>query len=54
MTPDNGFKLVMLGAGTALFTLTATPALVPVFPELSVATAVKMWFPSDRVAVFSA
>src|SRR5437879_2624757 len=52
--PEVGFKLVMLGAGTALFTLTATPALVAVFPDVSVATAVKMWFPSDKAVVFSA
>jgi hypothetical protein len=52
--PDAGLKLVILGAGAALFTLTVTPALVAAFPEVSVATAVKMWFPSDKVVVFSA
>jgi hypothetical protein len=52
--PDVGFKLVMLGAGVALFTFTATPALVAVFPDVSVATAVKMWFPSDKAVVFRA
>src|SRR2546422_9755345 len=52
--PDVGFKLVMLGANVALFTLTGTPVLVAVFLEVSVATAVKMWFPSDKVVVFSA
>jgi hypothetical protein len=52
-TPDVGFRLVTLGPGVALFTLTATPALVAVFPDVSVATAVKIWFPSDRVVVFS-
>jgi hypothetical protein len=40
--PAVGFRLVILGAGVALFTLTATPALVAVFPDVSVATAVKM------------
>jgi hypothetical protein len=53
-SPEVGFKLVMLGPGVVLFTLTATPALVAVFPDESVATAVKMWFPSDKVVVFSA
>ena len=52
--PEVGFKLAMLGAGVALFTLTETPVLVAVFPEVSVATAVKMWFPSGKVVVFSA
>jgi hypothetical protein len=52
--PDAGFKLVILGAGAALFTLTGTPVLVAVFPDVSVATAVKMWLPSDKVVVFSA
>jgi hypothetical protein len=52
--PEVGFKLVMLGPGVALFTLTAIPALVAAFPDASVATAVKVWFPSDRVVVFSA
>jgi len=52
--PEVGFKPVMLGPGTALFTLTETPALVAVFPEVSVATAVKMWFPSEKVVVLSA
>src|SRR5256712_571683 len=54
INPDVGFKLVMLGANVALFTLTGTPVLVAVFLEVSVATAVKMWFPSDKVVVFSA
>jgi len=40
--PDVGFTLVMLGAGVALFTLTATPGLVAVFPDVSVAAAVKV------------
>jgi hypothetical protein len=40
--PEVGFRLVMLGAGVALFTFTAIPLLVAVFPEVSVATAVKM------------
>jgi len=53
-SPDVGFKPVMLGPGTTLFTLTETPALVAVFPEVSVATAVKMWFPSEKVVVLSA
>jgi len=52
--PEVGFKPVMLGPGTALFTLTEAPALVAVFPEVSVATAVKMWFPSEKVVVLSA
>jgi len=41
-TPDVGFKLVMLGAGTALLTTTTTLALVAGLPEVSVATAVKV------------
>jgi len=53
MTPDIGFRLVMLGPGVVLFTLTETPALVAAFPEVSVATAVKMWFPSDNEVVFN-
>jgi hypothetical protein len=52
--PDVGFKLVILGPGVALFTFTGTAALVVPFPEVSVATAVRMWFPSDKVVVFSA
>jgi hypothetical protein len=40
--PDVGFRLVRLGPGVVLFTLTATPALVAVFPDESVATAVKI------------
>jgi hypothetical protein len=40
--PDVGFKLVMLGPGVVLFTLTATPVLVAEFPEVSIATAAKM------------
>jgi len=51
-SPDVGFKLVMVGAGAVLFTLTGTPVLVAVFPDVSAATAVKMWFPSDKVVVF--
>jgi hypothetical protein len=42
ITPDVGFKLNMLGADAVLLTFTATPVLVAVFPEVSVATAVKM------------
>jgi hypothetical protein len=38
--PDVGFRLVMLGAGVALFTLIATAVLVAVLPEESVARAV--------------
>src|SRR5947207_95265 len=53
-TPNVGFRLVMLGAGVALFTLTGTPALVAVFPEVSVATTVNVWFPLDSAAVFRA
>jgi hypothetical protein len=53
ITPEVGFKLVMPGAGATLFTLTATPALVAAFPDVSVATAVKTWFPSDKLVVFS-
>src|SRR5229473_1355328 len=45
-TPDVGFRPVMLAAGTALFTLTATNALVVAIPDVSVATAVNTWFPS--------
>jgi hypothetical protein len=52
--PEVGLKLVMLGAGAALLTLTATPALVVEFPEVSVATVVNMWFPSAKVVVSSA
>jgi len=52
--PEFGLRLVMLGAGTALLTLTATPALVAEFPEVSVATAANMWFPSAKAVVFSA
>jgi len=52
--PETGFRLAMLGPGVVLFTFTGTPVLVAVFPEVSVATAVKMWFPSDKVVVFSA
>jgi hypothetical protein len=52
--PDIGFKLVMLGAVVdVLLTFTATPALVAVLPEVSVATAVMVWFPFERVVVFS-
>jgi len=52
--PDVGFKLVMLGTVVdVLLTLTATPALVVVLPEVSVATAVMMWFPFEKVVVFS-
>jgi len=40
--PDTGFRLVMLGAGVALFTFTVIPALVAVLPEVSVAMAVRM------------
>src|SRR5260370_4516766 len=52
--PEVGLKLVMLGAGAAILTLTATPTLVVEFPEVSVATAVNMWFPSAKVVVSSA
>ena len=40
--PDVGFRLLMLGAGPALFTVTGTPALVAELPEVSVATAAKV------------
>jgi hypothetical protein len=41
--PEVGFRLAMLGTvDTALLTLTATPKLVVVFPEVSAATAVIM------------
>jgi hypothetical protein len=40
--PDVGLKLVMLGTDAVLFTFTVTAALVATFPEVSVATAVKM------------
>jgi hypothetical protein len=52
--PNVGFRLAMLGPGVVLFTLTATPALVAVLPEVSVAVAVSTWFPSDKLVVFSA
>ena len=54
INPEAGFKLVILGPGAVLFTLTATLVLVVTFPEVSVATAVRTWFPSDNVEVFSA
>ncbi len=41
-TPDVGFKLVMLGAGSKLLTETTTLALVAEFPDVSVAAAVKV------------
>jgi hypothetical protein len=40
--PDTGFRLVMLGAGVALFSFTVIPLLVAVLPEVSVAIAVRM------------
>jgi len=40
--PDVGLRLVMLGADAALLTLTVTAALAVAFPEVSVATAVKV------------
>jgi hypothetical protein len=40
--PEAGFRLVMAGAAGALLTLTVTAALVAAFPEVSVASAVKM------------
>jgi uncharacterized protein YjeT (DUF2065 family) len=40
-SPDVGLRLVMLGPAAVLLTLTVTAALVAVFPEVSVATAVK-------------
>ena len=52
--PDVGFRLAMLGVGVVLFTLTGTPALAAVFPEVSVATAVNVWLPLDSAAVFRA
>jgi hypothetical protein len=42
INPDAGFRLVMAGAAGELLTLTVTAALVVAFPEVSVATAVKM------------
>jgi len=36
----------------ALFTVTPTAALVAVFPDVSLATAVKEWLLFDSVAVF--
>src|SRR3989441_384112 len=37
--PDVGFRLVVLGAETASFTLTASPAILPAFLAVSPATA---------------
>jgi hypothetical protein len=52
--PDVGFKLAILGTvDVALLTLTATPALVALFPAASLAVAVRIWFPLDKVLVFS-
>ncbi len=51
--PDVGVKLVMLGPGVALFTLTVTTVLVAVFPAVSAATAAIAWLPFARVVVFS-
>jgi hypothetical protein len=52
-TPEVGFRLVMLGARTELIILIATPELDAEFPEVSVARAVMMWFPSENVVVLS-
>jgi len=52
--PEDGFRPVMLGTVVAvLLTFTATPALVAVFPAVSLATAVRMWFPFESVLEFS-
>jgi hypothetical protein len=40
-TPDAGFKPAIAGTGEVLFTFTGIPGLVAVFPDVSVATAVK-------------
>jgi hypothetical protein len=53
-TPDVGFKLVMLGTGDELLTFTLTWLLVAELFDVSVATAVRMWFPLERVPVFTA
>jgi hypothetical protein len=37
----------------ALFTAITTAALVALFPELSTATAVSLWLPFAKVAVFN-
>src|SRR5258707_423687 len=42
--PEVGFRLVILGAGVALFTFTVIPALVAVLPQGPVAMAVRMRF----------
>jgi hypothetical protein len=41
-------------SGGVLFTFTVTAALVAEFPDVSVAVAVKVWFPLESVVVFSA
>jgi hypothetical protein len=52
--PDTGFRLVMLGtAVTVLLTFTAIPGLVAVIPAVSVAAAVRVWFPLESALVFS-
>jgi hypothetical protein len=53
-TPDVGFRLAMLGTGAVLFTFTDTALLVAVLLEVSVATAVRTWFPLERDPVFTA
>jgi len=50
--PAGGFRLLMLGAGAALLTVTDTPALVAEFPTVSVANALMTWVPLESVAVF--
>jgi len=52
--PDVGFRLVMLGTGAVLFTFTLTWLLVAELLDVSVATAVRIWFPLERVLVFTA
>jgi hypothetical protein len=42
LMPELGFRLVILGADVVLLTLTMTVVLVATFPEVSVATALKL------------
>ena len=53
VAPDAGAVIETVGGGTALLTVTVTPALVAVLFDVSVATAVSVWLPLERVAVFN-
>ena len=52
VVPETGDVIAMDGA-EALLTVTATAALVAIFPPELLATAVSEWLPLDSVAVFS-